>query len=78
MLRLCRNIGQVGGGSRWHKGWVVVLAGGEDVEAYLFCFEGNLGDSADSLGLGGVWPVVGSWVTSPMLKTPNCMPISFL
>lgn len=77
-LCLRRDIGQVSGGCRWDERWVVVLAGGENVEAYLLRFEGDLRYRADALCLGGVQPVVGSCVTSPMLKTPNCMPISYL
>ena len=79
LLRLCRKERKEGrrvaGGNEWR---VVVLAGCENVEADLFRMLGNLNGCLDALVLcGRLAAFVGSVVTSPIVKTPNCMLLSF-
>jgi len=61
------------GRRRGYEGRVVVLAGREGVEADLFCLQGDGDNRLDPPASDGVRPVVGSVVTSPTLKIPNCI-----
>src|SRR5699024_8894112 len=65
VLGLRCDIGEVGGGGGWDEGWVVVLAGGEDIEADLLGLERDLGHRVDALALGrgGAVGGVGGYVT---------------
>ena len=72
-LGLRADVGQRRGGVGGDERRVVVLADGEHVQPDLLGLLGDLDGGLDPLVLGRRRPVVGSGVTSPTVKIPNCM-----